>query len=107
MMINSRTFSLIFLQRNDARFGPVNSIQRGGRTETSHPGRDALECTRMRELRLGVLALFAFLLVLAGGAAYAAKPRQAVFKVTLTAALTKTWTFTRIESSEADCTRTT
>jgi len=61
----------------------------------------------MRELRLAVLALFAFLLVLAGGAAYAAKPRQAVFKVTLTGTLTKTWTFTRIQSSEADCTRTT
>jgi hypothetical protein len=51
--------------------------------------------------------LFACLLATAGGAAYAAKPRQALFKVTLTAALTKTWTFTRIESSEADCTRTT
>lgn len=41
-----------------------------------------------------------------GGAANAAKPRQAVFKVTLTGALTKTWTFTRIETSEPDCTRT-
>jgi hypothetical protein len=61
----------------------------------------------MRELRLGALALFACLLAMAAGAAYAAKPRQAVFKVTLTATLTKTWTFTRIESFEADCMRTT
>jgi hypothetical protein len=61
----------------------------------------------MRELRLAVLALCACLLAMAGGVAYAAKPRQAVFKVTLTATLTKTWTFTRSETSEVDCTRTT
>lgn len=61
----------------------------------------------MRQLRLGVLVLFGCLLAVASGAAYAAKPRQAVFKVTLTATLTKTWTFTRIETSETDCTRTT
>jgi hypothetical protein len=44
---------------------------------------------------------------MAGGAAYAAKPRQSVFKVTMTATLTKTWTFTRVDSSETGCTRTT
>jgi hypothetical protein len=60
----------------------------------------------MRHLRLGVLALFVCVLALAGGSAYAAKPKQAVFEVTLTARLTKQWTFTRIDS-EADCTRTT
>jgi hypothetical protein len=60
----------------------------------------------MRHLRLGVLALFACVLAVAGGSAYAAKPKQAVFEVTLTATLTKQWTFTRIDS-EADCTRTT
>jgi hypothetical protein len=60
----------------------------------------------MRHLRVGVLALFACVLAVAGGSAYAARPKQAVFKVTLTATLTKAWTFTRIDS-EADCTRTT
>jgi hypothetical protein len=60
----------------------------------------------MRQLRLGVLALFACLLAAAAGSAYAAKPKQAVFEVTLTATLTKQWTFTRINSEEA-CTRTT
>jgi hypothetical protein len=59
------------------------------------------------QLRIGVLVLFACLLAMAGGAAYAAKPRQAVFKVTMSAALTKTWMFTRVDSSEVDCVRTT
>jgi hypothetical protein len=54
-------------------------------------------------LRLGV-PLLTCLLALAGGAAHAATPRQAVFRVTLTATLTKDWTFTRTES-EAGCTR--
>jgi hypothetical protein len=60
----------------------------------------------MRHLRLGVSALFVCVLAVAGGSAYAAKPRQALFEVTLTATLTKQWTFTRVESDE-DCTRTT
>jgi hypothetical protein len=60
----------------------------------------------MRHLRFGVLALFVCVLAVAGGAAYAAKPKQAVFEVTLTATLTKQWTFTRIDSEE-ECTRTT
>jgi len=60
----------------------------------------------VRQLRLGVFAFFACILSSAGGAAYAAKPREAVFDVTLTATLTKSWTFTRVET-EAGCTRTT
>ena len=60
----------------------------------------------MRQLRFGVSALFACLLAIAGGSAYAAKPKEAVFKVTLTATLTKEWTFTRVDT-EANCTRTT
>jgi hypothetical protein len=60
----------------------------------------------MRHLRLGVLALFVCVLAVAGGSAYAARPKQAVFEVTLTAKLTKQWTFTRIDSEE-ECTRTT
>jgi hypothetical protein len=55
-------------------------------------------------LRLGV-PLLACLLALAGGAAHAAKPREAAFRVTLSATLTKAWTFTRTES-EAGCART-
>ena len=76
--------------------------------EPKLPTRDGmrLNARGMRELRPGVLALFACLLAMAG-TAYAATPRQTVFKVTLTATLTKTWTFTRSEASEADCTRTT
>jgi hypothetical protein len=60
----------------------------------------------VRRLRLGVLALLVCLLALAGGSAYAAKPKQAVFRVTLTATLTKQWTYVRDES-EGDCMRTT
>lgn len=60
----------------------------------------------MRQLRFGVFAFFACILAFAGGTAYAAKSKEAVFKVTLTATLTKNWTYTRVES-EADCTRTT
>ena len=60
----------------------------------------------MRQLRVGVFALFTCILALAGGTAYAAKPKKAVFEVTLTATLTKNWTYTRVET-EADCTRTT
>ena len=60
----------------------------------------------MRQLRLGVLALFACVLAVAGGSAYAAKPKQAVFEVSLTATLAKQWTFTRIDSEE-ECRRTT
>jgi hypothetical protein len=52
------------------------------------------------------LALFACALAAAGGSAYAAKPKQAVFQVSLTATLTKQWTFTRVDSEET-CTRTT
>jgi len=62
---------------------------------------------RMRLLRLGVWALLACLLASAGTSAYAAEQKQALFKVTLSATLTKEWTFTRIEESETDCVRTT
>jgi hypothetical protein len=62
---------------------------------------------RMRLLRAGVVALFACLLALAGASAYAAAPKQAVFRVTLTATLTKDWTFTRVDESELGCVRTT
>jgi hypothetical protein len=57
-------------------------------------------------LRFGVPLGLTCLLVLAGGMAHAAKPRQAAFRVALTATLTKDWTFTRVEP-EAGCTRTT
>jgi hypothetical protein len=63
--------------------------------------------TRMRLLRLGVWALCACLLAVAGGSAYAAESREAVFRVTLTGTLTKKWSFARIEESETDCVRTT
>ncbi|HEV3479861.1 MAG TPA: hypothetical protein VG144_10490 [Gaiellaceae bacterium] len=59
----------------------------------------------MRQLRVGSLSLVASVLVLAAGTAEAAQ-RDAVFKVTLTATLTKNWTFTRVEE-EPGCTRTT
>lgn len=59
-----------------------------------------------RMLRLGSLAFLACLLVAASGAAFAATPKQAVFKVTLTATLTKDWTSTQVDD-ENDCTRTT
>ncbi len=59
-----------------------------------------------RMLRLGSMALIGCLLVLAGGTAYAAKPKQAVFTATLTATLTKQWTYTRTVE-DGDCTRTT
>jgi hypothetical protein len=42
---------------------------------------------------------------LAAGTAYAAKPKQAVFRVTLSATLTKAWNVSRVEP-EAGCTRT-
>lgn len=61
----------------------------------------------MRQLRLGVLAIFACLLAVAGGTAYAAKPKQGVFKVTLTATLNKEWTFTHVDSTDSPCTQTT
>jgi hypothetical protein len=57
-------------------------------------------------LRLGVLLGLMSLLILAGGLAHAAKPRQAVFRVGLTATLTKNWSFTRVEA-DPGCTRTT
>jgi hypothetical protein len=60
----------------------------------------------MRLLRLGVWALLICVLAVAGASAYAATPKQAVFKVTLTATLTKDWTFTQVDD-ETDCTRTT
>lgn len=56
-------------------------------------------------LRLGVFALLACLLAMAG-VARAAEPAQAVFRVSLSATLTKEWTFTRVET-DGDCTRTT
>lgn len=57
-------------------------------------------------LRQGVALGLMGLLILAGGIAHAAKPRQAVFRVALTATLTKNWTFTRVEA-DPGCTRTT
>jgi hypothetical protein len=58
--------------------------------------------------RPGSFAFFVCLLVLAVGTAHAAEPKQAVFRVTLTANLTKEWTFTRVEEEEdRNCTRTT
>ena len=56
-------------------------------------------------LRLGVSLCLMCLLVAAAGAAYAARPTPAVFRVTLTATLTKDWTFSRTEA-EVGCTRT-
>jgi hypothetical protein len=56
-------------------------------------------------LRLGV-PLVLCLLALAGSSAHAAKPRETAFRVTLTATLTKDWTFTRAEP-EGACTKTT
>jgi hypothetical protein len=53
-----------------------------------------------------LLLCTAFLVAPAGGAAHAAKPSQAVFRVSLTATLTKDWTLTRVEP-EVDCTKTT
>jgi hypothetical protein len=59
-------------------------------------------------LRLGSLAVLACALVLAGGTAHAAKPKEAAFTVTLTGTLTKQWTFTRVdEDDDGSCTRTT
>jgi len=52
-------------------------------------------------LRFGVLAVLAILLV-ASGSALAAKSSSARFRVTLTAALTKTWTVTR-SAGEPGC----
>ena len=57
-------------------------------------------------LRVGVLAILACTLAIAGGSAYGARPKQAAFKVTLSATLTKEWKFTRVDD-EDDCTRTT
>jgi hypothetical protein len=59
-----------------------------------------------RMLRLGSFAVLGCLLVAAGGVAHAAKPKQAAFKVTLTATLTKDWTSTEVDDT-SDCTRTT
>lgn len=61
---------------------------------------------RRMQLRLGSLAMVACVLAFAGGTAYAAKPKQAAFRVTLTATLTKTWTFTRVDE-DGSCLRTT
>jgi hypothetical protein len=58
-------------------------------------------------LRLGSLAFFVCLLVLAGGTGHAAEPQQAVFRATLTGTLTKHWTFTRVDEDAENCTRTT
>jgi hypothetical protein len=60
-------------------------------------------------VRLGSLALFACLFLMAGAAAHAAKPTQAVFNVTLTATLTKDWTFTQVDTDDepGGCARTT
>jgi hypothetical protein len=58
-------------------------------------------------VRLGSCAFLVCLLLLAGETVHAAQPRQAVFRVTLTATLTKGWTFTRVEEEEGNCTRTT
>jgi hypothetical protein len=60
----------------------------------------------MRQLRVGSLSLLLCVLALAAATAHAAERREAAFKVTLTAKLTKEWTFTRVEE-EAGCTRTT
>jgi hypothetical protein len=86
--------------------GLVNSIQRSGRTETSLRAPNPLELRPVRRLRVGLSALSACLLILAGGTALAAEPQQAVFKVTLTGNLTKDWSFTRVEE-QGNCTRTT
>ena len=60
----------------------------------------------MSKLRLGVLGLLVCLLALAAGAAHAAPRKQAFFRVTLSATLTKTWTYTHSEEVE-NCVRTT
>jgi hypothetical protein len=62
---------------------------------------------RMRLLRCGAWTLLASLLALAGTSAYAAEQQRAVFKVTLSATLTKEWKFTQVEESETDCVRRT
>jgi hypothetical protein len=56
-------------------------------------------------LRSGVLTLSVCLLVLAGGTAFAAEPKRASFRVTLSATLTKSWNVVRVEP-EAGCTQT-
>jgi hypothetical protein len=60
----------------------------------------------VRQLRVGSVSLVASVLVLATGTAHAAQSSDARFKVTLTATLTKQWTFTRVDEA-AGCTRTT
>lgn len=55
---------------------------------------------------MGVSGLIACLLVYASGSALAARPSGALFRVTLTATLTKTWHVTRSEG-EPGCIRTT
>jgi len=58
------------------------------------------------QLRLGVLAVLAFVLGLAGGAAHAAQQKQAVYRVTLTGTLTKQWTYTQVDNVN-DCVQVT
>jgi hypothetical protein len=58
------------------------------------------------QLRLGVSGLIASLLLCAGGAALAAKPSSARFRVSFTATLTKTWNVTRSDG-EPGCILTT
>ena len=55
-------------------------------------------------LRVGVLALSACVVALAGAAANAAPQKQAVFRVTLTGTLTKQWTYTDVDDA-GDCVR--
>jgi hypothetical protein len=56
-------------------------------------------------LRVGVLALAACVVALAGAAASAASQKQAVFRVTLSGTLTKQWTYTDVGDA-GDCVRT-
>ena len=55
-------------------------------------------------LRLGVLALSACVVALAGAAASAAPQKQALFRVTLTGTLTKQWTYTDVDDA-GECVR--
>lgn len=62
--------------------------------------------TPVPKLRFGVSTLIVCLLASAAGVANAAKPQEAVFRVTLTATLTKEWAFTRV-NDDGECTETT
>ena len=85
-----------------ARTGLVNSIERSGRLETSLVRSLCLSGACSAALR-GVLVLLVSVVFLGWGAAGAATPQRAAFKVKLTGTLTKDWTVSR--TVEGECTR--